>query len=107
MKFPTIVPPRKNNRLIMDIILAYPLDLLDVTRLNRCQVFLQAIFLLDITTADGKYLENFVFDPGGATTQSRYSFPRERPSRQDWDCWVNFWHEYTTTGGKLKSHLGE
>jgi hypothetical protein len=107
MKFPTIVAPRENDRMIMDIILAHPLDLLEVTRLNRCRVFLQAIFLSDITTADGKYLENFVFDPGGATTQSRYSFPQERPSRQDWDCWVNFWHEYTTTRGKLKSHLGD
>ncbi len=26
--------------------------------------------------------------------------------RQDWDQWINFWHEYMTTGGKLKSPLG-
>ncbi len=26
--------------------------------------------------------------------------------RQDWDQRINFWHEYTTTGGKLKSPLG-
>jgi hypothetical protein len=26
--------------------------------------------------------------------------------RKDWDQWINFWHEYTTTGGKLKSPLG-
>ena len=86
MKFPNIKPPWENDRVIMDIILAHPLDPLEVTGHNRCQVSLQAIFLSEIlTTADGKYLENFVFAPGGATMQSRYSFPRERPTRQDWD----------------------
>ncbi len=45
-------------------------------------------------------------DPGGVTTWSWYKFPREQPSRQDWDQWINFWHEYTTTGGKLKTLLG-
>jgi hypothetical protein len=85
MKFPTIKPPQENDRVIMDIILDHPLDPHEVIRHNRCQVSLQAIFLSDIMTADRKYLENFVFAPGGATMQSRYSFPRERPTRQDWD----------------------
>jgi hypothetical protein len=106
MKFPSIAPPRENDKVIMDIILDQPIDPLEIARLNRCRVFLQALFLSDITTADGKYIENFVFDPGGATKRSRYSFPREQPTRQDWDCWINFWHEYTTTGGKLISPLG-
>jgi hypothetical protein len=35
---------------------------------------------LDITMADGKDLEHFVFDPGGVTTRSGYMFPREQPS---------------------------
>ncbi len=106
MKFSTIAPPQESNKVIMDIIFKYHLDTIKVARLNRFRVSLQAIFLSDITTADGKYLEDFVFNPGGKTRQSRYSFPREKPLRQDWDRWVNFWHECTTTGGKLKSHLG-
>jgi hypothetical protein len=106
MKFPTIAPPQESNKVIMDIVFEHHLNTIKVARLNRCRVSLQAIFLSDITTADGKYLEDFVFNPGGKTRQSRYSFPREKPSRQDWDQWVNFWHKYTTTGGKLKSHLG-
>ena len=87
MKFPNIKPPRENDRgVIMDIILAHPLDPLEVIGHNRCQVSLQAIFLSEIlTTADGKYLENFVFAPGGATMGSRYSFPQERPTRQNQD----------------------
>jgi hypothetical protein len=106
MSFPTIKPPRERDQVIMEIILSQNLDFTDITRINRCRVYLQALFLLDIMTADGKYLEHFIFDPGGATTWSGYKFPREHPTRQDWDQWMNFWHEYTTTGGKLKTPLG-
>jgi hypothetical protein len=90
----------------MEIIFSHSLDPPDIARLNRCRVYLQVLFLSNITTADGKYLEHFIFDPGGATKRSRYTFPREKPSKQDWDRWINFWHEHTTTGGKLKSPLG-
>ncbi len=67
---------------------------------------MKAIFLSDISTADGRYLENFVFNPGVATAGSTYIFPREKPTREDWDTWIDFWHGYTTTGGKLKMPLG-
>jgi hypothetical protein len=82
------------------------LDFTDITRIEKCRVYLKALLLLDITAADGKYLEHFIFDPGGLTTQSGYKVPREQPSRQDWDRWINFWHECTTTGRKPKTLLG-
>ncbi len=106
MQFPTIPPPREGDQVIMNIIFSHPFDSTIIARLNRCRVYLHALFLSDITTASGKYLEHFVFNPGGITKQSRYSFPQEQPSRQDWDRWINFWHEYTTTGSILKSPLG-
>ncbi len=90
----------------MDIIFSHPLDSTKIARLNRCQVYLHALFLSDITTVDRQYLENFVFDPSRISKRPRYSFAQEQPSRQDWDQWINFWHEYMTTGGKLKSLLG-
>jgi hypothetical protein len=65
---------------------------------------MEAHFLLDITTADGKYLEYFVFNPGGNTKQSHYTFPWEQPTKQDWDGWMNFWHAFTITGGKNSRH---
>jgi hypothetical protein len=68
---------------------------------------MEALFLLDIMTAYGKYLGNFVFDPGGNAKQSCYNFPREQSMKQDWDGWMNFWHAFTTTGGKLKVLFGE
>ncbi len=41
-------------------------------------------------TADGQYLEQFVFDPGGKVPQSKYKFPQEIPSKKDWELWFNF-----------------
>ena len=67
---------------------------------------LQCIFLSDMVTADGRYLESFVLDPGPFKRRSSYCFPRECPTKGDWDTWVDFWHNYVTTGGKLKVPLG-
>ncbi len=63
-------------------------------------------FLSDLSTADGRYLEHFICDPGLATAGSTYKFPREKPTRDDWDTWVNLWHSHTTTGGRLMMPLG-
>jgi hypothetical protein len=106
MLFLTIAPPRERDQVIMEIIFSRNFDFTEITRINRCIVYLQTLFLLYIMTADGKYLEHFVFDPGSNTRHSRYTFLREKPTRQDWVLWVNFWHGFTTTGGKLKTPLG-
>ena len=42
-----------------------------------------------MTTADGKHLEVFVFDPGEQDVpQSKFLFPREVPTNQDWEVWI-------------------
>jgi hypothetical protein len=75
----------------MEIIFSQDLDATIIKGLNRCRGSLEVLFLSDITTADGKYLEHFVFDTGGSAKHSRYTFPREhQPTRQDWDSWINF-----------------
>ncbi len=33
-------------------------------------------------TADGRYLEQFVFDPGSKVARSEYKFPRESPAKK-------------------------
>jgi hypothetical protein len=106
MSFPTNAPPWECNQVIIEIIFSENFNFTEITRINRCRVYLQTLFLLDIMTADEKYLEHFVFDPGSNTPCSRYTFLREKPTRQDWDLWVDFWHGFTTTGGKLKMPLG-
>jgi hypothetical protein len=86
----------------MEIIFSHNLTFNVVKSINRCRGALEAMFLSDITTADGRYLEHFIFDPGRKTSWSHYKFHLEQPAREDWGCWMNFWHSFTTTGGKLK-----
>jgi hypothetical protein len=69
-------------------------------------VSLEAIFLSDIIPLDGRYLEHFVFAPGGRDKASTFKFPRKRPTQSSWNSWFNFWHNFTTTGDKLKVPLG-
>jgi hypothetical protein len=67
---------------------------------------LQCIFLSDVVTADGRYLESFIFDPGPFKRRSNYRFPRECPSQKDWETSFKFWHSYVLTGDKLEVPLG-
>ncbi len=83
----------------MDIFFLQDLGSDNIKNLNRCRGAMKAIFLSDLSTADGKYFEHFIFNPGLATVGSTYIFSREKPTREDWDTWVNFWQSYTTTGG--------
>ena len=106
MAFSSIAPPRERDQVLMDIIASHDLDRETVRSLNRCRVALESLFLSDISTADGKYLEDFVFNPGGRGRSSKYKFPREVPTRGDWDRWSNFWHSYTATGNALHVPLG-
>ena len=107
MAYSSIAPPRERDLVLMDIIASRDLDRETVLSLNRCRVYLEeAIFLSDISTADGKYLEDFVFNPGGRGRSSKFKFPREVPTRGDWDRWFNFWHSYTATGNTLHIQSG-
>jgi hypothetical protein len=107
MSFPTLPSPRERDQVIMEIFLAKDLSPTTTSSLSRCRGFCEAFFLSDITTADGRYLEQFVFKPEKITSRSKYTFPREKPSRKDWDLWFDFWHNLTTTGGKLNVPLGK
>jgi hypothetical protein len=58
--------------------------------LNRCRGKLEAIFLLDITTADGHYLEHLALHFTGKVTKiSFYKFPQaqQQPTVKDWAIW--------------------
>jgi hypothetical protein len=90
----------------MEIILGKVSSAAEIQSISRCRGSLQSIFLSDLVTVDGRYLESFVFDPGPPKQRSNYRFPCECPTKKDWDIWVNFWHNYTTTGRKLKVPLG-
>ncbi len=106
MAIPTIPLPWERDQVIMEIFQAESLSPEIISGLGRCRGVLKAIFLSDITTADGWYLENFVFDPGGTKTKSNFKFPCKILTNNNWNSWFNFWHNFTSTGDKLKVPLG-
>jgi hypothetical protein len=106
MAYPNITFPQERDQVIMEIFLSMGLSPDSIQSLRQCGVVLEAIFLSDLTTADGKYLEDFVFAPGGRDKASTFKFPHERPTRSNWNSWFSFWHNSTTTRDTLKIPLG-
>ncbi len=106
MKYPPLPFPREQDQVIMEIILGKVSSLAEIQTISRCRGSLQCIFLSDLVTANGRYLECFVSNPGPPKQRSTYRFPHECSMKKDWDIWFNFWHNYATTGGKLNVPLG-
>jgi hypothetical protein len=79
MAYPTIAPPWERDQVIMEIFLSMDFGLDTLRSLNRCRISMESIFLSDLTTADGRYLEDYVFNPGGRVGSSQFKFPREQP----------------------------
>ncbi len=61
----------------MEIFLSASLGPDLIWSLVRCWVAHEALFLSDLTTADSKNLEDFVFAPGCKERASTFKFPRE------------------------------
>jgi hypothetical protein len=60
MTFPTIPNPCEQDHVIMDIFFASDLGLDIIKSLSRCRGAMRAIFLADLSTGDGKYLEHCI-----------------------------------------------
>jgi ribonuclease HI len=78
-----------------------------MTKLNRCRNYLQVLFLSDICTADGKFIERRFLNTTPSPAFSTLAFPREQPSSQDWKVWRSTWYHLTSNTGRLKSPLGD
>jgi hypothetical protein len=107
MAYPNIAFPQERDQVIMEFFLSADLSPNLICSLGQCQVALEAIFLLDLTAVDGKYVKDFVFASGGRDKASTFKFLREQPTRSNWNSWFNFWHNFTTTGDTLKVPLGK
>ncbi len=77
--------------------------------LNRCRLALTLIFLSDIATACGQFLEKrLILDPilpDGKVLQ--FTFPNKQPSRTNWKLWLEFWSAFSGPGGSFLIPLGE
>jgi hypothetical protein len=66
----------------MEIFLAKDLSPATTSSLSRCRGFPEAIFLLDITTADGRYLEQFAFKPEKNHFQIKIYIPKGKTKQK-------------------------
>jgi hypothetical protein len=98
MDFKKIPFLRERDQVIMEIFFTADLSPEAIGSLGRCRGALEAIFLSDVTTANGRYLEKFVFNPGCKISRLKYKFPKEKLSKKDWNAWCIFWHNFTSTG---------
>jgi hypothetical protein len=106
MAYPTNAFPWERDQVIMEIFHSEDLSPELIRGLGRCPVLLEAIFLLDITTTGGQYLEHFIFEPGGRDKASTFKFPCKWLTQSNWNSWFNFLNNFTTTRDKLKAPLG-
>jgi hypothetical protein len=109
MEYPTLTLPRWNNALITTIWLRAGYVGEELTSLNRCRRANKMLFLSDIATACGRYVDCKLLGPTTSRLGHRSSicFPQELPSSTDWLLWRTFWTAYLGAGGLLHIPLGE
>ncbi len=100
--------PRRNDALIMTMLrkAGYTGDKLSA--LNQCHKANKMLFLSDITTACGRYVDCNLLSPTTSWLgpRSTFRFPQELPSSKDWILWKTFWTAFLGAGGLLHIPLG-
>jgi hypothetical protein len=108
MKYAPLQLPLQNNTLIVTILQHASYTGIKLAILNRCRIANRMLFLSDITTACGKYIDCTLLGPLAPWLGPQtYMFPREVPSSKDWLLWSTFWMSYSGPGGLLHIPLGE
>ena len=106
LKYRRQLPPRKFDATIMSFLMDNDLPTTTLTIMNRCRNFLNALFLSDISTADGKFIhQQFLTCDTPQPLESSLSFPCELPTRSDWLEWITTWRKVTSSSFRLRSEL--
>lgn len=115
MDYPEFPLPGLNDHLIMQIAMRLGFTGTDLDSINRYHLFCCCIFLSDLASANGKFL-----DPRRGLQgvdylwSSAYDFPKEQPSDADWAVWQfsadrepeDFWEYLKSWGGeRLWEHV--
>ena len=91
LKYDELPLPRRGDVVVMEYAMSMGLDKEDLLSISRVKGKLGVIFLSDMTTADGRHLEQFAIDHHEQDEpQSKFTFPREAPTEQDWVVWKDF-----------------
>ena len=102
LTYTTIPLPQTGDYLIMEYAMSKGATKEDLLSISRVRGLLCAIFISDIVTADGKYLEEFATSRTYSREHaSTYKFPKEAPTQEDWMTWRQFWKQHTVGNFKL------
>jgi hypothetical protein len=106
--YPILPYPRENDRTLLEIWLLEGVKDDRLRSLMRCRIFLCAIFLSDIATANGRRIDQQRTDRGvDHRVSSNFRFAPEHPSASDWEVWDSFWNTYCLSDGSFPRPLGK
>ena len=85
LDYPVLPAPRIKDRLLSALYIQNSdYSFQERISLNRCRNAKELLWLSDGTTADGRYLEDRLYNLGGVEADvSKYVFPEEKPSKSD------------------------
>jgi hypothetical protein len=108
LEYPPLPLPRKCDALVVRLFwdagyMGQPLQ-----ALNWCRLALKLLFLSNIVTACGCFINiNLVLRPAPQDKGvSLFVFPNERPSQGNWRLWLEFWTAFAGPGWSLRNPLG-
>ncbi len=109
MEYVPLQLPQQNDALIVTILQRAGYTGNKIATLNRCRITNKMLFLSDIATACGRYIDCTLLGPLAPWLGPRltYTFPQEVPSSKDWLLWRTFRMLYLGLGGLLHIPLGE
>jgi hypothetical protein len=107
--YPSLAMPCRHDRMLVEMFLDAGYKGLQLQGLNRCRLALRLLFLLDITTVCGRFLDvTFLTELHCSQNhRSTFIFPNEKPSRSEWKTWLEFWTAVAGPGGSLNQPLGK
>jgi hypothetical protein len=99
--------PRKCNSLVVPLLWDAGYRGQQLQALNRCRLALRVIFLSDIATACGRFLNPTMVLHSTPQDKlvSSFVFPNKRPSQSDWRLWTDFWTAFAGPGRSLRTPL--
>jgi hypothetical protein len=109
MEYARLQLPQQNDALIVTIFQHAGYIGNKLVTLNRWHIINKMLFLSDIATACGRYIDCTLLGPLAPWLgpQLTNTFPQEVPSSKDWLLWRTFWTLYSGPGCLLHIPLGE
>ena len=108
VRYPTLTPPRDGDVFLMQVFSQAGVQGVRLRSLNRCRIHLEAMFLSDLCSANGRW-----FMAADTTAHnlhpkrpSTFVFPREVPTNEDWTVWYGFWRALTGPSWLVPNPLG-